>query len=188
MPGDRSTGIPTKHYRYAGRPRDRPRQQVYSPILNGSVFDATRAAGWFPATPPVDPFIHGPNPTGASGPCAADKIAFFRLLFGGRTDVFPTSRGDRHDRQDWLCARLRQQVGARCLRQETGQMRGLPKSEIHSRIVGRHRVLSERRGLRSAEWPQWTVRCRRLTERILQSVAKPCMLVPTRWWRRLGLQ
>lgn len=49
----------------------------------------SRAAETSPAVTPTDPPIRLPKPPVTNSSAAADKIALFGRLFGGRTDVFP---------------------------------------------------------------------------------------------------
>src|SRR5215470_4039054 len=87
--------------------------------------------------------------TVTNGSPAADKVALFRKLFAGRTDVFPARSEIRPQR---VCSSLHERVGARCVRQAAGSLRRVPKPVVHSCHRRGDRSPSAWRGSRPAPW------------------------------------
>ncbi len=89
--------------------------------------------------------------TGANHPAVtatssiSDKVALFRLLFAGRSDIFPIRWDNRKTGKAGYTSCLCQRMGERGMRQAAGQVRGMPASGVCPRFGRGDRETSSRR-------------------------------------------
>ena len=115
-----------------------------------------------PTETPTDPLIRALDPTVTSNSPAAEKIALFRRLFGGRTDVFPVRWDNpKSGRSGYAPACANEWVRGVCGKPQV-KCGDCPNEKFIPVYAGRDRVPLARRGSRAPEWTRRPVRRRRL--------------------------
>ena len=81
------------------------------------------------------------NPNVTTTSPIADKVALFRRLFAGRSDVFPLRWENQKTGKSGYAPACANEWVQGCMRQAAGQMRGVPPSSLHpglGRIIDKH--------------------------------------------------